>query len=144
VTYKDKIHALTDHFQDLFRLNHWDVYVRTLPSELMQDGADGYYHAQHSYLVAKIDIAEDLDDERLVRVVAHEMAHVLLSPLDSAVASTIQLLPEKMRERESIAYNHAEEQVIQMLSGGLSQLASIINQLKEEPTAQETTEEPCN
>jgi hypothetical protein len=132
VTYKDKIHNLTDYFQSLFHLQAWDVYTRVLPAEHMPiKNSDGYYHAQHSYLTAKIDVAEDLDDERLVRVVAHEMAHVLFSPMDSAFASSLELLDEKKRERESIAFTHATEQVIQMLSKGLSQLEGPFLALKE-------------
>jgi hypothetical protein len=142
VTYKDKIHALTDYFQDLLQLNHWDIYSRTLPSEFMPAGSDGFCKVQHSYLIATIDIAEDLDDDRLTRVVAHEMAHVLFSPMDSAAADTIGLLSEKQRPREATIYHHAAEQVTQMLSKGLSQLEGPFLALKEEPAAQEA--EPCN
>jgi hypothetical protein len=131
VTYEEKIDHLIELFKELFNCRHWEIYRRVLAVEFMPEGADGYCNIDYKYMTANIDIQAGLDDKRLLRVVAHEMAHVLLAPISMAGNYAIECVSENKKAHIEQLLNVAQEQVCELLSRGLMLVDEVADALKE-------------
>lgn len=117
--YFERTEELTAKYMELFGLS-WNVYLSVKPQHKMPEGADGYIDINYPYIKAYIDIVEELDPQRLERVVSHEVAHILLAPMADVFYRVVERTPKGERKWLTELFDAAQEQVCELLSRGVT------------------------
>lgn len=123
-----KVDRVIAYAKKIYSLEQWHIYRRVWDDkvETPDEGySDGYCRPNTKYLMATLDVAGDLDDERLVHVVMHEMAHVLLAEMAIDASKAVDALPKKERKPYRWMLDRGEERVCEMLARGVLSSISV-------------------
>jgi signal transduction histidine kinase len=97
-------------------MHEWSVWLQQDDNPGGNDDADGHVVMEGRYRKAHITIRRGLDAEREREVIAHELAHVLLNPLDMVVDQISTLMPKRDRRHLQTLYVDALEPICERLS----------------------------
>ena len=97
-------------------MHEWQVWIYEADAPGENDEADGHIITESRYRKAHITIRRGLTVEREREVLAHELAHALLSPIDVAVERITELLRPRYHAHAGELYTDALEPLCERLS----------------------------
>jgi hypothetical protein len=116
--YAGKVNAYVATLRIVLGLEAWTIAVRTGRNEDIGIN-DGLASSDAKYKSAYIDIAGDLDPDRLRHVVMHEMLHVALQDLTAPLKLFGETLKGRQREYLDSLIDYHEERLIERMAQSL-------------------------
>lgn len=117
----DDANKLVEKLKPQLGLERWTIAVGVGRTERLGIN-DGFATTDGKYRNAVIDLAPDLEPERLVHVVYHEMLHVALAEFRCPLVLFAQSLPRAQGEYLLSLLDYQEERLIEQLVPGLIEL----------------------
>ncbi len=120
--YSDKVNGLVAKLKEPLGLKHWTIGVAIGRNEALGFYNDGFARTDAKYCNATLDIAPDLEADRLTHVVYHEMLHVALAEFKAPLALFAYTLSAKQKEYLDALIDYQEERLIEQVVPGLIEL----------------------
>jgi hypothetical protein len=116
--YKEQVNEIIAKLKIAFGLDRWTISVRVSRNDVIGIN-DGFATTDAKYKTAAIDIAPDLEPDRMEHVVYHEMMHVALAEFLAPIRLFAHSLPLKQKEHLDSIIDYEGERFIEQMVPGL-------------------------
>lgn len=118
---KTRMRAIARLYIETLKLGSWNIEL-DFDTELARGDAEVAWTWDYDEATIRLDAKQwrAWSDEKAMRVVAHELVHVLMRDLMVAVEETLDQLPKRLRPLAHARYDHELEGVTERVAALIS------------------------